>query len=382
MLHGVRQYNRLVRPDELSGRNGRPAPLVAFAAGERLRSGIMSFGITEFVKRTATAIALASIAFLAWYIRDFFLVLVGSVLVATLLRLLSEPFVRWCRLPSSIGLAISGLLLLAVIGGFAFLFGTQMSSELEDVFRRANSATKSIADVLQHSQFGRLALSHMGGGSFSLTSIISDVLKLSAHFLEALIFVVFAGVYFAAQPDIYRKGACYLFPRPSRPMAEETLDDVGRALRLWLIGQLVQMCLIGLISTIAVWLIGLPSPLALGAIAGIAEFVPYVGPIIAAIPAVLVAITKGLHPVLWTVIAYIFIHQLEGNLIAPIIQRHMVLVPPATLLLSIVAISLVFGSAAIVFAAPMTVIGVVAVKKLYVRDGLGQSTSLPGEASR
>ncbi len=340
----------------------------------------MSLGITEFIKRAAIAVALASIAFLAWYIRDFFLVLVGSVLVATLMRLLSEPFVRWCRLPSSIALAISGLLLLAVIVGFAFLFGTQMSSELEDVFSRANTATKSIADALHHSQFGRLALTHMGGGSVSLTSIISDVLELGAHFLEALIFIVFAGVYFAAQPELYRKGACYLFPRPSRPMAQETLDDVGRALRLWLIGQLIQMCLIGLLSTVAVWLIGLPSPLALGAIAGIAEFVPYLGPIIAAIPAVLVAITKdGLNPVLWTVVAYVLIHQIEGNLIAPMIQRYMVLVPPATLLLSIVAISLIFGGAAIVFAAPMTVIAVVAVKKLYVRDSLGQSTSLPGE---
>jgi predicted PurR-regulated permease PerM len=339
----------------------------------------MSLGTSEFVKRAAIAVAFVSIAFLAWYIRDFILIVVGSVLVATLLKLLSEPLVRWCRLPNPIALALSGLLLLAVLGGFAFLFGTQMSSELEDVLSRADTATKSIAGALQHSQFGRLALSHMGGGSLSLTSLVSDVLKLSAHFLAALVFVVFAGVYFAAQPELYRKGACYLFPRASRPMAEETIDDIGRALRLWLIGQLFQMCLIGLLSTMAVWTIGLPSPLALGAIAGIAEFVPYLGPIIASVPAILVAVTKGLYPVLWTIVAYLLIHQMEGNLIAPIIQRHMVRVPPATLLLSIVAISLIFGSAAIVFAAPMTVIGVVAVKKLYLRDGLGQPTLLPGE---
>jgi predicted PurR-regulated permease PerM len=276
-------------------------------------------------------------------------------------------------------LLFAGLVVLIVIGGSAFLFGTQMSSEMQDVMKRADAATSSIAGTLQHSQFGQMALSHITGGTPSLTSLISSVLKLSARFVEAVIFIVFAGVYFAVQPELYRKGASYLFPQRSRLLVVGTMEDIGRALRLWLLGQLIQMLLIGLLSTLAVWMIGLPSPLALGAIAGIAEFVPYLGPIVAAVPAVLVAVTKGLYPVLWTVLAYAIIHQIEGNLMAPIIQRHLVLVPPATLLLSIVAISIIFGSVAIVFAAPMTVIAFVAVKKLYVRDSLGQSTSLPGE---
>ncbi len=343
-------------------------------------SRLMTAATSEFVKRAAIAVALASLAFLAWYLRDFLLVLVGSVLVATLLELVSEPFVRWCRLPRWVALLIAGLLVLVAIGGSAFLFGTQMSSELEDVLSRANSATTSITKTLQNSQFGRLVLSHISGEMPSLSSLLGDVLKISLHLVEAVIFIVFAGIYLAAQPDLYRSGAAYLFPGKSRLIAADTIDDIGRALRLWLLGQLIQMLLIGLLSTFAVWLIGLPSPLALGAIAGIAEFVPYLGPILAAIPALLVAVTQGLYPVLWTLVAYIAIHQVEGNLIAPIIQRHMVLVPPATLLLSIVAISLLFGNAAIVFAAPMTVISFVAVKKLYVRDSLGQSTSLPGEA--
>jgi predicted PurR-regulated permease PerM len=339
----------------------------------------MHLGIFEFSKRAAIIVAFASFAFLAWYLRDFLLVLVGSLLVATLLALLSEPLVRWCRFPHGIALLIAGLVVLVAIAGSAFLFGSTMSTEFEDVIQRTDSAVSSINDALQHSQFGRMALSHLQGGNTSLTGIISEVLQLSARFVGAVIFIVFAGIYFAAQPELYRKGAAYLFPPRSRLAAEQTIDDIGRALRLWLLGQLIQMCLIGLLSTLAVWLIGLPSPLALGAIAAITEFVPYFGPIVAAVPAVLVAMTKGLYPVLWTIAAYIVIHQIEGNLIAPIIQRRMVLVPPATLLLSIVAISLVFGSVAIVFAAPMTVIAYVAVKKLYVRDSLGQPTDLPGE---
>jgi predicted PurR-regulated permease PerM len=88
------------------------------------------------------------------------------------------------------------------------------------------------------------------------------------------------------------------------------------------IGRLIQMLLIGGLCTAAVWFIGLPSPLALGVIAGLAEFVPYLGPLIAAVPAILVASTQGLNAVLWTVVGYLVIHQIEGNLVVPLIQRH------------------------------------------------------------
>ncbi len=61
------------------------------------------------------------------------------------------------------------------------------------------------------------------------------------------------------------------------------------------------------------------------------------------------------------------------------VQRRLVFVPPAVLLLSIVAVTEIFGMIGIIFAAPITVIAFVAVKKLYVRDSLGQPTELPGE---
>jgi predicted PurR-regulated permease PerM len=333
----------------------------------------------EFLKRTAIVVALAPLPLLAWYLRDFILVLVGSLLVAMLLQLVSEPLVRWCRVPEGWALAIAGFFILLVIAGSAYLFGTQLASELQDVLSRADAATKTISGELQHSQLGQTALSHLKGSSFSLTDFAGSLVKVSAHLLEAAIFTIAAGVYLAAQPAMYRKGAAQLFPPKRRAFVEETIDDIGRGLRLWLLGQALQMCIIGAITTLAVWIIGLPSPLGLGAIAGLAEFIPYVGPVLSAVPAILIAITIGFYPVLWTIVAYIVIHQLEGNVIVPLIQRRLVFVPPAVLLLSIVAITEIFGMIGIIFAAPITVIAFVAVKKLYVRDSLGQPTELPGE---
>jgi predicted PurR-regulated permease PerM len=136
-----------------------------------------------------------------------------------------------------------------------------------------------------------------------------------------------------------------------------------------------------LLSTLAVWLIGLPSPFALGLIAGVTEFVPYLGPIIASIPAILMAGAQDTTAVVWTVVAYLIIHQLEGNLFVPLIQHRMVYVAPAVILLGIVTTGFMFGAISMIFGAPITILIVVALKKLYVRETLGEETRIPGEAA-
>jgi predicted PurR-regulated permease PerM len=278
---------------------------------------------------------------------------------------------------------VAGILVIAVVAGAGYLFGTQIDAEFTDVMKRASSGVTNITKQLQASQTGRLILEHIqGGNGFSVTDVLSSIFTVSVRFLEAAVVTVIAGFYLAAQPQLYRNGLAKLFPRRLRKEANDTFEDIGLALRLWLIADIIQMVLIGALSTLAVWLIGLPSPLALGVIAGLAEFVPYVGPIVAAVPALLVATTQGTNAVLWTAIAYILIHQLEGNLIAPLIQRQLVFIPPAVMLLAIVTVLFVFGGFAMIFAGPIAVIIFVAVNKLYVRDSLGERTVLPGEDAK
>ena len=93
------------------------------------------------------------------------------------------------------------------------------------------------------------------------------------------------------------------------------------------------------------------------------------------------ATTQGVHSVLWTAVAYLLIHQIEGNLVAPLVQRQLIFIPPAVMLLAIVTVLFVFGDFSVIFAGPIAVIIFVAVNKLYVRDSLGEETVLPGEDS-
>jgi predicted PurR-regulated permease PerM len=336
---------------------------------------------SSFLPRTVVFAFAALALFLVWYLFNVVFIAVGAIVFATLLRLGAYPFRRYLRLPRSVALIFSIILMLACLGGVAYLFGARIAGDLQDVLDRAQSAEADITASLRTSQFGKMLLKHIGDANFSLSSIIAHTFSITTTFVEAVIVVLITSVYLAAQPETYRAGIILLFPPRLHKRAAETLDSIGTALRLWLIGQLISMLLIGILSTIAVSIIGLPSPLALGLIAGFAEFIPYIGPVFAAIPALLVAATIDLSAVIWTLIAYLLIHQIEGQLFVPLIQHRMVHIPPAVILLGIVTTTVLFGFVSIIFAAPIVIIVFVAVKKLYIRDTLREETAIPGDAS-
>ena len=339
----------------------------------------MPISNTEFAYRAVIFISLALTPLLVWLLFDVVLIVTGAVLVAVLLHVVAWPF-RKIRLPRALALAIAGLLLLVVIGGVFYLFGSGMGEELQEMLRRAEEGQRQITELLQGSTLGKTVLSHVEGSTFSLPDLLEKVFRISASFLAGVAIAIVAGAFLAAQPELYREGLSLLFPRPQRGAANETIDYLAGALRLWTLGQLMEMALVGFMVGVAVWLIGLPSPIALGAIAGITQFVPYLGPLVGMTPALLVATTVSWSALLWTVVAYLLIHQFDGYVIMPVIQRRMVSVPPALMLLSIVALGELFGVTATVFAAPITVLLFVLVTKLYVRDTLHEQVAVPGEA--
>ena len=334
-----------------------------------------------FFKKVLIVIAIAATPVLIWYLFGVVLMAFGAIILAMVLRLGAHPLVRWLRLPEWAALILSGLIILAVIVGTAYSFGTQIAGQFQDVTQRTATASTGIENSLQGTAVGRYLLGHMSSGNMSLADVLPGLVKVSTTLIEGIIIMIICGAYLAAQPELYRKGVIWLFPPRHHARAAEIFDGIAEALRLWLLGQLIEMLVIGVLATVTVWLIGVPSPFALGLIAAIGEFIPYLGPILAAIPAILVALTQDPTTALWTALAYLVIHQIEGNLVAPLIQRRMVSIPPAVMLLGIAAISYLFGAIAIIFAAPIAVVIFAAVNLLYVRDTLHEKTALTKKLS-
>jgi predicted PurR-regulated permease PerM len=170
-----------------------------------------------------------------------------------------------------------------------------------------------------------------------------------------------------------------LVPERGRALAAEAMEASARALRLWLLGRMVSMATVGLMTWIGLTIIGVPSALTLGLLAALLEFVPFIGPVISAVPAVLLAFAVGPDKALWTVMLFLIVQQIEGNVLEPLVQQRAVDLPPALLLFALVAGGLIFGPVGIILAAPLTVVLYVLVKRLYVQEALHTKTSLPGE---
>ena len=215
-------------------------------------------------------------------------------------------------------------------------------------------------------------------GVLALTAALyklSDVLLL---IFGAILPLIVAGIYIAISPGVYRDGLVMLFPRRGRRDSRHHRCCWGGA-SLWLRAQLLAMIIVGILIAMGLALVGVPSPLALGLIAGVAEFVPIVGPVIGAIPALLLASTQDWHTIVWTLAVFVVVQQIESNLIMPLVAGRAVAVPPAVGLFAVVAIGVLFGPLGLLLGYPLAIVIDVAVRKLYVREALGEDVVVTGE---
>lgn len=335
-----------------------------------------------FIERLIIAIAVVGLALLLWALRGVLILVFGAVLVAVILSLIAYPLRSRFRFPDWAALLVAVLSVAGLLGFAFWLFGAETARQAEtlrDAIPRAWEALQQRLEPLGLAEPLRQGMSAGGStGGGVLTNVGRFVMSVGGGIADTLRVVV-GGIYLAAQPRLYRQGFLKLFPEGSRGKVDVALDDCWTALRLWLAGRLVSMVFIGLLTGIGLWLLGIPGALALGIVAFILEFVPFVGPIVAAVPAILLALAHDPVKALWVGLLYLGIQQLEGNVIEPIVQQRAVDLPPALLLFAIVAGALVFGPTGVIFAAPLTVVLFVLVKRLYVRDALGTRTELPGE---
>jgi predicted PurR-regulated permease PerM len=212
-----------------------------------------------------------------------------------------------------------------------------------------------------------------------LVSRFGGWLSTASSGVANLLIVLFGGMFLATEPRFYRTGAIKLVPEDKRALLAQAMDESENALRLWLKGQLLAMLVIGVMTGMGLWLLGVPSWLVLGILAGFFEFIPFAGPILSAIPAVLIALVQSPELALWTALMYVFVQHSEAYLIQPLIQQYAVDVPAVVLLFSLLAFAVLFGAIGVLFAAPLTVVTYVLVKRLYVREALGTPTPIPGE---
>lgn len=328
------------------------------------------------------AAAVFALVYVLWQVREAVLLAFAAAVGAIVLLAAAAPLERRAGLPHGRALLAVGAALVLIVAGLGWLIGAQVSGQIGELSGALSGALDMARD--------RLGIDLSGGGeggsnlSGFAQSLFGSLVSLGstvAGALSSLVVVIAGAAFIAASPGLYRRGLVMLFPPEHHGRIDDALLTAAEALRLWLLSQLISMALVGVLVGLGTWAVGLQAPLALGLFAGLAEFIPLVGSFLGAVPALLLAATQGGSTLLWTAVLFVVVQQVESNIITPLVQRRMVELPPALLLFTVLAVGLLFGPLGVIVAAPLTVTGFVLVKKLYIRDALGEATKVPGEHS-
>src|SRR6195952_4027478 len=309
----------------------------------------------------------ATVVILAvWLLSDILTVVFAAALLAVILHGISSLLQRYTHLPYWASLIIVVLVLLAALAGLGILAGPGLSQEASRLRDALSDQTRGLHARLSGSGWGQLILQEVpqsiGGDKPSsgngvpagLAGSVAGYLGSAFGLFGTVVVILIAGLYLAASPAIYVNGALRLVAPQHRRKAKELCQTAGSALWAWSAGQAVDMLVVGTLSGLGLWMIGVPLALVLGLVAGLLNFVPYIGAIAGAVPAVLIAFSVGATQGLETIGLYLVIQGFEGNVMAPLIQKRAVDLPPALTILSQTAFGVILGIPGLIFATPLT----------------------------
>jgi len=339
-----------------------------------------------FTRRALIVVGLAflavSLLLLLWYTARVFLLGFAGVLFAVFLRSLSRALADHTPLGYlwSLGIVLATL---ALATGLAWwLAGSQLAEQFVRLAETLPESAAKFQERLRAYPLGQWLIGKMPevrqqipvqGTMSRITGFATSVLD----FFVDMVIIFFVGIYVAAEPKFYHEGIARLFPQNRRQRIRQVLAALEFNLRWYIYGRLAAMTALGVLTAIGLQLLGVPLALTLGLLAGVLQIIPNLGPVLSAIPAILVAWAQEPRLAMYVVLLYIGIQALENYILTPLVQRETVRLSPAGGLLSMILLGLLGGVLGLLVAAPLSVAVLVLVQLLYVEDTLGDPSLRP-----
>lgn len=321
-----------------------------------------------------------------WFGAEVLLLLFACALFAILLYELSRRMAAHLPIRRGVALTIIAIALAALIGGGGWAIAPQIADQAAQLGSVIPDAIERLRSAVAQNAFLHSLLSDLPSSDDirkQLTAMVPNAGLVFSGVFGAVgnaVIILGVGLYFAAQPTLYVDGFIKLIPPPRRQRAREVLDAIGDTLARWLVGKLVSMIVVGMATATGLWALGVPLALVLGLIAGLLDFIPYIGPLMAGVPAVLIAFSDSPQLGLYTVLLFLGIQLAEGYLLSPLIEARSVSLPPALTIAMQMLFGALFGLAGIALATPLAAALAVMVTMLYVQDVLRDPVRLPGDA--
>jgi predicted PurR-regulated permease PerM len=326
------------------------------------------------MSRLSISVAVVSIA-ITWlftFAPDVILTLFAGVLLALLLRGGGGWIADRTGIARGWGVGVFVLALTLFAVGFWLWIAPSVSRQLSDLIEQVPEAFQSVRAQLgnfawMERLFDNLPPARLmsDGGAVATTAVFATFGALGTFIL-----ILFIGLYGAADPGRYRGGFLMLIAPSGRARAGEVLDNAVGTLRGWLTAQLISMSVVGALTWAGLWLLGIPLALVLGLIAALLAFIPNIGPVLAAIPALLLAVSQGWSTVFWVGTVYVGVQTLESYLITPLVQLEKVSLPPLLVIGFQMLFGVLFGILGLMLATPTAALTMSLTRDLYVEDWL------------
>jgi predicted PurR-regulated permease PerM len=336
---------------------------------------------SRFAKRVLLAVvvvlAAAGLVTLIWFSFNLWLVLFSGILFAIFLQGIGRFISRRLRIPHPWSLFVGLVLVFGLLTLAGWLLAKPVPEQFQELQKRLPEAVDRTRTQLQDFPPTRNLLQQLpsgaqiGAASSQITQKALGFFRGTFEGLAGLLLVFFLGLYLALSPDTYLDGFAALFPKRNRWRIKEVFGELGHTLQNWLLGQFLSMAVVGILIAIGLSIVGVPLSLVLGMIAGILDFIPIFGPILAAIPAVLLGFTHSPLHALYVVLVFVAANQIEGHLLIPLIQKHTVSLPPALTVFALTLLGTLFGFMGLLLATPLTATAMILVKRFYIEDVLG-----------
>jgi predicted PurR-regulated permease PerM len=310
---------------------------------------------------------------LVWQVPDALLLAFAGVLLAVFLRGGGDLLFKRFGLSGAARVLLFTLLLVLVGAAFALMAAPQLAEQASQLWQQLPKAVEQLTQRLSQYSWGQQLLEKAKPENLQLPSGGGSAFAVLGGTFGALgnfVLLIFLGIYFAVDPGLYRRGIEVLFPPSLRPKARATCEEIAGTLRGWLGAQLVAMTVVGVLTTLGLWTLGIPLAPLLGMLAALLTFIPNIGPVSAAVPAVLLGLESGLTGALSVVGLYLAVQTVESYFITPYVQKRSVDLPPALTIMAQVAMGTLFGIIGLALATPLAAMGMMLVNRLYVDDYL------------
>lgn len=324
-------------------------------------------------------LAIITSLYILWRIQEVVLLGFAAVIFATVINRMVR-FLQRFRLKRGFAVFISLVSIVVVAAGLLALTAPSIITQFDELIDRIPEAVDQLTSwtgwiqrrlpqpiATELRNLDSLLQNLQAWISQFFSNFFSIFFSTLGMMLNVLLFV-FVTLMLLANPQPYRRGFTLLFPSFYRDRVDEVLDQCEDALTGWAIGMLFNMMVIGTMSGIGLWILGVPLPLANAILAALLTFIPNIGPTISVIPPTLLALLENPWKAIAVIVLYIVIQQVESNILTPLVMQRQVSLLPAITLLALAAFGLLFGILGVFLALPIVVVAQVWIDEVLIKD--------------